>query len=57
MPTNQEIAAALRELVNLHKDWFRGTAYVSVAFERDNNAAIKEARRILAQLENVAEQP
>lgn len=52
MPTNQEIASALRELVRLHKDWDKGTAYVPVAFMQKNNAAIAEAKRILAQLDN-----
>jgi len=53
-PTNEEIIAALRELVNLHRDWDKGTAYVPVAFMHKNNAAIAEARRILAELEKAA---
>lgn len=54
MLTNKEIADALRELVKLHHNWGRGTAYVAVAFEQRNDAAIKEARRILRELENAA---
>ncbi|WP_164855552.1 hypothetical protein [Bordetella avium] len=53
-PTNEEIKSALRELVTLHRNWSRGTAYVPVSFEKKNGAAIAEARRILAALETAA---
>lgn len=54
MTANQEIASVLRELVRLHQYWDKGTAYVPVAFMHQNNAAISEAKRILAELEKSA---
>lgn len=43
----QQLRAALQSLVNLHKDWDKGTAYVPVAFMHKNNAAIAAAREAL----------
>lgn len=44
-----ELRKALESLVKLHRDWDKGTAYVTVQFMRDNNAAIAAARGILAK--------
>lgn len=38
-----ELRAALAALVELHKNWDKGTAYVPVSFMHTNNAAIKTA--------------
>lgn len=46
-----ETLAVLKELVDLHKNWFRGTAYVPAKFEQDNDAVIKRARAIIARAE------
>lgn len=42
---------ALAELVRLHKNWDKGTAYIRVAFMEQNNAAIAAARAALAATE------
>ena len=40
----KQLREALAELVRLHKDWDKGTAYIRVEFMRQNNAAIAAAR-------------
>lgn len=49
LPSYGELLDALKALHTLHHDWSRGTAYVTVAFEQKNNAAISTARAILKQ--------
>lgn len=46
-----EALAVLKELVRLHRNWDKGTAYVPVKFMHENNEAIKRARALIAQLE------
>jgi hypothetical protein len=43
----KQLREALTELVRLHKDWDKGTAYVPVSFMQKNNAAIAAARAAL----------
>lgn len=47
--TNAELLAALQSLVNLHHDWDKGTAYLTVAFYEKNKAAIAQARAAIAK--------
>ena len=47
-----ELRAALEALVKLHKDLDKGTAYVTVKFMHDNNAAIVAARDELRRTEH-----
>ena len=42
-----ELVEALQELVNLNRDWYSGTAYIPVAFEKNNRAAIVKARTVI----------
>lgn len=44
-----ELRAALQTLIDLHKNWDKGSAYVPVAFMHKNNEAIKAAREALAK--------
>ena len=44
-----ELRAALQTMVDMHHDWDKGAAYITVRFMNDNNAAIKAAREILAK--------
>lgn len=46
---NVELRAALEKLIDLHHNWFRGSAYVTVRFEEENNAAIAQARAAIAK--------
>ncbi|MGD7480969.1 hypothetical protein [Ralstonia solanacearum] len=39
-----ELQQALNDLVMLHRDWDKGTAYVTVEFKRLNDYAIQKAR-------------
>jgi hypothetical protein len=43
----KQLRAALESLVDLHKNWDKGTAYVPVRFMEKNNAAIAAAREAL----------
>lgn len=45
--SEEEMLTVLKELVELHKNWFRGTAYVSVKFEQENDAVIARAREVI----------
>lgn len=49
LPPYGELLDALKELHALHRDWYRGTAYVTVAFEKKNIEAIAAVRAILKQ--------
>lgn len=44
-----DLLEALQDLRELHWDWFRGTAYVTVEFEKKNKAAIAKARAAIAK--------
>lgn len=43
-----EALAVLKELVRLHENWDKGTAYVPVKFMNENNAVIERAKAIIA---------
>ena len=49
----KELVEALQELVNLNRDWYRGTAYIPVSFEKNNRAAIVKARSIIDKANGV----
>lgn len=50
-PVDAETLAVLKELVRLHADWDKGTAYVPVKFMNDNKAVIARAKAIIARAE------
>lgn len=49
LAVDAETLAVLKELVRLHADWDKGTAYVPVKFMNDNNAVIARAMAIIAR--------
>lgn len=52
MDSKQALVNALKELVYLHQDWDKGTAYVTVKFMHMNNDAIAAARAAIVTAES-----
>lgn len=48
----KQLRDALQTLVKLHHDWDSGRASITVAFKRENDAAIAAARAALRDSDN-----